>query len=173
MSDDTYLSSLRQARIDLAHAIEERDQLNLRILRLQQLVKALSSATNEGNETFEHLAARLGFTDAVLTVLRNSKGELTARNIRDRMVEMGYELGRYANPLGFIHTVLNRLVAQGKIRQSAPGCFVAIQTGDDLYWAAVDSTRGYSAVVPTKPTTHEEKMKAIEEFPQSLKRKKK
>ena len=74
----------------------------------------------------------MGFTDAVLTIIRNSPDELTARNIRDRMVQLGYELGKYSNPLGFIHSVLGRLEQQGKIRQSAPGCYVF---SDALYQA--------------------------------------
>jgi len=153
MTDHTYLDALRQAKIDLAHAIEQRDELSLKIVRLQQLVKALGGAADSTSETFESVAARIGFTETVLTVLRNSKDELTARNIRDRLVELGYELGKYANPLGFVHSVLNRLMAQGKIRQSAPGCFVAIG--------------------PTPDEIHQQKLKAIEAFPKTVQRRKK
>jgi hypothetical protein len=108
-SEDTYLQSLRRAQADLIIAIRERDELNVKILRLQQLVKALKSAAdvdlgfNEKLEAFEKSADTTGFTDAVLTIPRGSRDELTARNIRDHMVELGYELGKYANPLGFIH----------------------------------------------------------------------
>ncbi|HTA60020.1 MAG TPA: hypothetical protein VK805_17825 [Candidatus Baltobacteraceae bacterium] len=127
MSEDIYLSALQKAQAALVQAVNDRDELNLKIVRLQQLVKVLTGATeNEApgsNETIENLSARIGFTEAVLTILRNSRDELTARNIRDRMVELGYELGKYANPLGFIHSVLGRLEAQGKIRQTAPGTY--------------------------------------------------
>jgi hypothetical protein len=127
MSEDAYLIALQKARAALVQAVHDRDELNLKILQLQQLVKVLTGATqNEppgSNETFENVAATIGFTEAVLTILRNSREELTARNIRDRMVALGYELGKYANPLGFIYSVLGRLEAQGKIRQPAPGTY--------------------------------------------------
>lgn len=150
MQDNTYLKALLQAQTDLIKAVNERDELNLKIVRLQQLVRSLTSAADSDagfNESFEHIAATIGFTDAVLTILRNSRDELTARNIRDRMVELGYELGKYANPLGFIHSVLGRLESQGKIRQSAPGTYVF---NDFFYQAllAIKSATHPSGVVP-------------------------
>ena len=179
MSEDTYLHALRQAQIDLAQAIEAHDKLSFRIVRLQQLVKSLSEQSGPiKGEIAVNVGDRMGFTDAVLTILRNSEIELTARNIRDRMVEHGYELGKYANPLGFVHSVLNRLMAQGKIRQAAPGCFVPVgPTPNDMYWAAFDAMAKVSTVVPClpeeKPTSHGERLKAIDAFPGTAKRRKK
>src|SRR5258708_25249071 len=160
MSDDIYLSALQKAQATLVQAVNDRDELNLKILRLQQLVKVLTGATESeppgSRETFENLSARIGFTEAVLTILRNSRDELTARNVRDRMVELGYELGKYANPLGFIHSVLGRLEAQGKIRQSAPGTYVF---NDFFYQAllAAKSAAHSNSAVPDESSTPDNK----------------
>ena len=128
MSESTYIEALRRAKADLTKAIMARDQLNLEIVRLQQLVRALTYQAVKKDEMTktdaEAPAEVIGFTEAVLTIVRASEEALTARNIRDRLVELGYELGRYANPLGFVHSVLGRLEEQGKIRQSQPGVYV-------------------------------------------------
>src|SRR5258708_31204351 len=118
MSDDIYLSALQKAQATVVQGVNDRDELNLKILRLQQLVKVLTGATESeppgSRETFENLSARIGFTEPVLTILRNSRNDLTARNFRDRMLQLAYELGKNANPHEFIHSVLVRLDAQGK-----------------------------------------------------------
>src|SRR5258707_7446932 len=113
MSDDIYLSALQKAQATLVQAVNDRDELNLKILRLQQLVKVLTGSTESeppgSRETFENLSARIGFTEAVLTILRNSRDEMTARNVLDRMEALRYALGNYADPLVLIHSVLVRL----------------------------------------------------------------
>jgi hypothetical protein len=122
-----YDDALRTARADLIRAIMERDKLNLEIARLQQLVKALTFAAVKDQEkgrvpqTFE---AALGFTETVVTIVRTSKEAVSARDIRDRLNDLGYDLSKYANPLGFVHSVLGRLVQQEKIRETQPGFYV-------------------------------------------------
>jgi hypothetical protein len=135
MSGAAFLDALTQARKELEGAIMQRDEINLEILRLQQLVKALSYQTHKENDdqTPDTLSDRIGFTEAVLTVLRTATSSMTARNVRDRLLELGFELGRYSNPLGFVHSVLGRLEAQGKIRQSAPGEY----TFNTFFWRAL------------------------------------
>ncbi len=123
MPDTTFSDALAQAHKELAETIKQRDKLNLEILRLQQLVKALSyqAHKSEQNPAPDVLSDSIGFTEAILTVLRTTNDGMTARAIRDRLLELGFELGHYSNPLGFVHSAIGRLEAQGKIRQSAPG----------------------------------------------------
>src|SRR6266481_3724235 len=102
----SYDDALRTARADLIRSIMERDKLNLEIARLQQLVKALTFAAIKDSET------------------RTSKEAVSARDIRDRLNDLGYDLRKYANPLGFVHSVLGRLVEQEKIRETQPGFYV-------------------------------------------------
>ncbi len=123
----SYEDALRTARADLIRAIMDRDKLNLEIARLQQLVKALTFAAikdSQARTSQENFEAALGFTEIVLTIVRTSKEAVSARDIRDRLNDLGYNLSKYANPLGFVHSVLGRLVEQEKIRETQPGFYV-------------------------------------------------
>ena len=131
----------------------DRDKLNLEIARLQQLVKALTYAAIKNSQSppvEENFEAALGFTETVLTILRTSTEALSARGIRSRLNDLGYDLTKYANPLGFVHSVLGRLEAQGKIRQSQPGMYVF---NNALYQALLAlGLPARSGVVPEEPS---------------------
>jgi hypothetical protein len=104
----------------------DRDKLNLEIARLQQLVKALTFASvkdDKKGRMVQAFEAALGFTETVLTIVRTSREAISARDVRDRLNDLGYDLSKYANPLAFVHSVLGRLVEQEKIRQIAPGSY--------------------------------------------------
>lgn len=141
MSDTTFSDALQQAHKELEITVKQRDELNLEILRLQQLIKALTYQALKDNKAQAPgtLSERMGFTEAVLTVLRTAAAGMTARDVRDRLLELGFELGRYSNPLGFVHSVLGRLEAQGKIRQSAPGEY----TFNTMFWLALFHAKQY------------------------------
>jgi hypothetical protein len=122
-----YDDALQQAKADLNRAVMDRDKLSLEIARLQQLVKALTFAAikdEKKGRMVQDFEAAHGFTETVLTIVRTSTMALSARGIRGRLNDLGYDLSKYANPLGFIHSVLGRLEQQGKIRQSEPGMYV-------------------------------------------------
>jgi hypothetical protein len=103
--------------------MKERDALNFKIVALLNLYKALNGQA-QTDEKILSPEDVLGFTEAILTIFRTSPDPLTARNVRDRLVEIGFELGRYSNPLGFVHSALIRLHEQGKIRQPREGVYV-------------------------------------------------
>ena len=48
-------------------------------------------------------------------MLRNAVAPLTALEVRDRLVSIGIDLGRYSNPLASIHTVLKRMHEGGEL----------------------------------------------------------
>lgn len=149
MSESTFTDALRRSKAELIKAIMERDKLNLEIIRLQQLVRAL---TYQAHKAEQQIAVDtpdvIGFTEAVLTIVRNSKDELTARDVRNRLMELGYELGKYSNPLGFVHSVLGRLESQGKIRQPAPGTYAATTPFYRALWqSGLDAIEGSASLV--------------------------
>ena len=162
MSDVKFLDALQQAKSELEKAIKDRDALNLEILRLQQLVKALSQQVQKGDEKLlVNVGDKMGLTEAVLTILRSSPNPMTARNIRDQLVQHGFELGRYSNPLGFVHSVLGRLDQQGKIRQPQPGVYAYYQVKpiNEVFWGAFDALQGYQTKQAKAAKPQEEKPK--------------
>jgi hypothetical protein len=127
MTSDNYKQALEQARTDLAKAIQERDHWNLEIVKLEQLMKSLAqmvSASDKAQAKFNALEAAFGFTETVHTIIRSSKVPLSAMDVRDKLLNLGYDISGYSNPLGFVHSVLGRLEKQGKIKEVGPGTYI-------------------------------------------------
>jgi hypothetical protein len=56
-----------------------------------------------------------GLTDACRVVLRGG-GPMTATDVRDHLLSIGFDLSKYSNDLAAIHTVLKRLKEAGETR---------------------------------------------------------
>ncbi len=124
MTSRTYRLALAEAQRELAHAMKQRDHWNLEIVRLQNLVKGLAGSAL-GVEQAEKITAQMqpevSITEAVEAILNRSTGELTATEVRDALLEGGYGLGGYSNPLALVHQTLQRLAAAGRITELGGG----------------------------------------------------
>jgi len=152
MTSDNYKDALQQAKTDIEVAIRNRDYWTLQIVRLEQLIKSLSqmvATTEKARAKFDALEKALGFTETVNTIIRNSHTPMSAINVRDKLLEMGYDLAYYSNPLGFIHTVLGRLEKQNQIRQTESGLYVS---RNSLYEALLALGIPDAKVPPAPPT---------------------
>lgn len=61
--------------------------------------------------------APTSFMDAVRRVLRSYPIWLTPARVRDLLDVVGFDIGRYRNPLADVHVTLRRLVARGEVIQ--------------------------------------------------------
>jgi hypothetical protein len=135
MSD--YASALKQARSDLAEANEQKQALEVRIVRLKQAIDALAVLAGEAPQgsylpDFSRLAEiapppvdaslfgqgyveELGMTDACRDALIAGARHMTPVEVKEQMETMNYAF-KGANPLASIHTVLKRLAANGRAR---------------------------------------------------------
>jgi hypothetical protein len=78
--------------------------------RINQLKQDQASASEAGQE--------MGLTEAIRWVFRQPLLlPLTPTQIRDRMAEMGYDLGKYKHVMPPIHNTLNRMKEAGEIRE--------------------------------------------------------
>jgi len=62
----------------------------------------------------------IGFTDAVREAFK-SVGEtstLTPTEVKGRLEMMGYDTAKYGNVMASVHTIINRLVQKGEIKQA-------------------------------------------------------
>jgi hypothetical protein len=109
MPDTDYRRALDAAVREYERAIGDRAALDARIAQLQQTIGTLSRLCGL------RPTVPWGLTDACRTVLRNAGQPLSAVEIRGRLVAIGYDLDRYANPLAAIHTVLKRLAEAGEL----------------------------------------------------------
>lgn len=112
----------------LTRLVEQRDRLEARIAQCEPVVKALAQSIEDRTEReqklaeLEYLVKPEGFTDAIRRVLRDSRPDtLTPPEIRDRMVDSGFNLTGYKSPLASIHAILVRLRKQGQVKRKVRG----------------------------------------------------
>jgi hypothetical protein len=53
--------------------------------------------------------SQMGLTDGVLSVLKASDEPLSTIQVRDQLIRLGFDVGRFKNALSAINTVLTRL----------------------------------------------------------------
>jgi hypothetical protein len=110
VSKDEYVKAFEAATREIETLIQQRADLDQRILHLRQTLVSLS-----------HLCGftptvSWGMTDGVRFILRRAQGPLSAVDVRDELANWGFDMSKYANDLSAIHTVLKRLNKAGEIR---------------------------------------------------------
>ena len=110
MTARDYAAALARARDEYHKLLAEREELDVRIARLQQGIAALSAICGEATE---HDAP--GLTEACRMALKAADEPLRATALRDRIAALGVDLSGYSNALASIHVVLRRLVAAGEV----------------------------------------------------------
>ena len=132
MARHTYKQAYETAKLELLQALAKRDQLDQKIRKLKQSLKALGDLCGADAEEIEKLLmvegfaidSRMGFTDAIRRLIRFRKGPLHPTEIRDDLLKAG--IGEeQVNLLSSIHTVLRRLVENGEIEKTEDGRFEA------------------------------------------------
>jgi hypothetical protein len=126
MSSEDYKRLFREAQADLIRALQDRDRLNLEIVRLQRLASSLAGMANQSEryeQTQQAIAAEISFIETVHAIIRSAERPLTAIDVRERLAHYGYDLSVYSNPMGFVHTSLKRLKDSGRIAEAGAGAF--------------------------------------------------
>jgi|SRR5215467_546328 len=116
-----YKKTLDRARRDLVAALKERAELDQRILKLQQSVESLAALVGEEDHSRESLPDDLrdpdgegGITNSILGILNSYGLPTKVPQIRDALVQEGYDPEKYSNFLTVIHNTLHRLERQGQ-----------------------------------------------------------
>src|SRR5882672_10113925 len=117
MARDTYKQAYATAKLDLLQQLQKRDDLDQKIRKLKQTVKALGVLCGAGPEEIEKLLlvegfsidGKPGFTEAMRRLFRIHQTALSPVEIRDDLLKMGIGESQ-VNLLSSIHTVLRRMV---------------------------------------------------------------
>ncbi len=125
MARDTYKQAYETAKLDLLQQLQKRDQLDQKIRRLKQTVKALGEQCGAPPDEIDKLLlvegftidSPPGFTDAIRRLFRVHKTALTPTEIRDDLLKMSIGVGQ-VNLLSSIHTVLRRMVEAREIEKT-------------------------------------------------------
>jgi hypothetical protein len=100
----------QQLRKALETAIQRRDELTSERAEIEaeltQQNKAISALSNILGEISE---PDIGFTDAILMAIRNAPTPLTPTEIRDELLDNGYNIDKFSNAMASLHQVLIRL----------------------------------------------------------------
>ncbi|HJQ30927.1 MAG TPA: hypothetical protein VJ866_02035 [Pyrinomonadaceae bacterium] len=109
----TRLEQLRERR-DVLDA--EREEVNLEIVQVEQVVANLTPLVAEARREVPRVALKLlglSLSDACRQVLQALNRHMTPIEVRDTLDASGYDLSQHKNPLASIHGVLKRLAEAG------------------------------------------------------------
>jgi hypothetical protein len=133
MPDETATKMYEAARDRLKELLRQEIETKEQISHWGPVVEQLSRLTGETidpdissriNELKQHEASaqeagqEMGLTEAIRWVFRQPLLlPLTPTQVRDRMAEMGYDLGKYKHVMPPIHNTLKRMKEAGEIRE--------------------------------------------------------
>jgi hypothetical protein len=125
MARDAYKQAYETAKNDLGQQLQKRDQLDQKIRKLKQTVKALGDQCGAPPDEIDKLLlvqgyamdSPMGFTDAIRRLFRMHKTALSPMEIRDHLLKMAIGVGQ-VNLLSSIHTVLRRMAEAGEIEKT-------------------------------------------------------
>jgi len=124
---DPIQEALAKARTKLTELVSERTRIDKEIVDWKRVADSLTVVAEERSGELPTdldlrvspqiaTAMKLSFTDAIRNVLQIFNCPLAAPTIRDRLLEMGFDLSKYKQELVPIHNTLRRLEEQGEVR---------------------------------------------------------
>jgi predicted transcriptional regulator len=120
MTRDAYKQAYEAARQELLQHLKKREQLDQKIHRLGETLRALRELCQEDVKGLERVLmvdSRLGFTDRIRRTFHMEQRPLSPTEIRDELLKTGIGRGQ-TNLLASIHTVLRRMVKAGEIEKA-------------------------------------------------------
>jgi hypothetical protein len=118
---------------------DQREELNARLDQLRKGALGLSSMCGEDPKSVENsypdlfpqlIEPDIGLTEAIRIVVRSHMGKrMTPVEIRSGLLNIGFDLSKYRNPLATIHITLRRLSDNHEIKMGANE-----SNGKAVYW---------------------------------------
>jgi hypothetical protein len=115
MTTDDYRRALESAVREYEALGERRRAVDTRLAELAQTIGTLSRLCGLTP------TVPMGLTDACRLVMRGAGLPMAPSEVRDRLRAIGFDLSKYSNDLGAIHTILKRLNESGELRFVARG----------------------------------------------------
>jgi hypothetical protein len=119
---------------------DQREELNARLDQLRKGALGLSSMCGEDPKSVEQaypelfpqlIEPEIGLTEAIRIVVKSNIGKkMTPVEIRRGLLNIGFDLSRYRNPLATIHITLRRLSDNHEIEVGVN------EPGRTVYWLA-------------------------------------
>jgi hypothetical protein len=117
--NEMFIQAIKQGISEYKRLSQERKALDIQMQKLLQLVAANVNMLPDAEQ--ESYIAQLiemtppsGLSEAILRVLKTDEW-LSPIEVRDRLIEAGYDFAGQVNPLASIHTTLKRMVPKDAI----------------------------------------------------------
>lgn len=114
VTTDDYRRALEAAAREYESLGQQRQDIDKRLSDLAQTISTLSRLCGLTP------TVPWGLTDACRVVLRSGL-PMTPKDVRERLLAIGFDLSKYSNDLAGIHTVLKRLNESGELRYLVGG----------------------------------------------------
>ncbi|MGA2903425.1 MAG: hypothetical protein ABSD98_06320 [Candidatus Korobacteraceae bacterium] len=123
---ESFQKALKGAQEQLDKLVAEREKIDTEIIALKAVVDSLIAVAGEASDELPEdillttdVAPPLtvGLTDAIRFVLRDAKMALVVPQIRDQLIERGFDMSKYKQPLVPIHNAIKRLEDNGEVRK--------------------------------------------------------
>lgn len=111
MARPGFAGTLKRTRQELERLRRERARVDAEIAKLEQVETALQAVAEPRQERAVDLSS---ITDVVRNVLKSAIVPITPPEVRDKMIEMGFDKGPYSQFLASIHVILKRLWKNGE-----------------------------------------------------------
>jgi len=114
MPINAFKKVLIRARRELEEQEHKRDLAEARIAQLKRIIASVASFVEPQGKAILGIE-QSGLKNSVRTALRAIGKDATATDVRAVLRELRFPIETHANPIGSIHTVLTRLVADGEV----------------------------------------------------------
>jgi|ERR1035437_1494791 hypothetical protein len=112
MTETDYERARATAERELSKLLEERDEIERRILALRQTLSGLAMLA--GDETQTGPSRTGSVTGEIRTILRTATEPMTVRHVRNTLVALGYDVGDERSSMAKVQTMLSRMVVSGE-----------------------------------------------------------
>lgn len=123
-----YRKALHSARAEFEKLLQQRSDLDSRIIRLKQTIAGLvglCESDGGARKSLNHVMPLpprfMRLTSAIRQLLAESTSPLRPPDLRNALVNRGFNIAQYANKLAVIHNTLSRLEKQGEVIQVSGG----------------------------------------------------
>src|SRR5215468_8815409 len=128
MRKTDYRKALHSAWAEFDRLLQKRADLDSRIVRLKQTIAGLVGLCEAADKTrrpLNHVVPLpprfMRLTSAMRQLLAESAVPMRAPDLRDGLINRGFNVTQYANKLAVIHNTLSRLERQGEVIQVSSG----------------------------------------------------